>query len=360
MPASIQRTYFAFDDLTSNGMRHLRELTRSDLTSVHLLPTFHFGSVNEDKSQWASPGTLSPTPPDGTQQQAAVQAVQNTDASQLGYDPVHYMAPAGQYAVNPNDLVREYRAMVEGLHASGLRVIQDVVFNHTYNSGEVAAANLDELVPNYYHRLDAGGVLETGSCCPDTASERLMMEKLMVNTVVLNAKEYKIDGFRFDAMGLHFVYNMVDIRNALNALTLNKDGADGKKIYMYGEGFQIAEAANNAIGPNASQINLYGTGAGSLMTVFATPFVAAISEADLIRVSLAGALDNYTFQNALGITFPASQLSYGGQPAGYAGTPLEDVNYCSVHDNQTLFDAVQIKSATADTILPGHVVRCSS
>ena len=390
VPPSIRGTYLAFDDPASNGMRHLRELAQSGLTSVHLLPTFHFGSVSEDKTQWASPGPLSPTPPDGTQQQAAVQVVQNTDAYNWGYDPVHYMAPAGQYASNPNDRVREYRAMVEGLHASGLRVIQDVVFNHTYTSGQVATANFDKLVPNYYHRLDASGVLETGSCCADTASEHVMMEKLMIDTVVLNAKEYKIDGFRFDAMGLHFVYNMVDIRNALNALTLKKDGVDGGKIYMYGEGFQIAEAANNAIGPNASQINLYGTGIGSFndrirdsirggyifasdnntletqgfatglgtdpsaftssMTGAADQRTAVLNDADLIRVSLAGALKNYTFQNALGTTLPASQLTYGGQPAGYAGTPLEDVNYCSVHDNQTLFDAIQIKSAASDTI----------
>ena len=390
IPASIQGTYLAFDDPAGNGMRHLRELARSGLTSVHLLPTFHFGSVNEDKTQWASPGPLSPTPPDGAQQQAAVQAVQNTDAYNWGYDPVHYMAPAGQYAFNPNDRIREYRAMVEGLHASGLRVIQDVVFNHTYMSGQVAAANFDELVPNYYHRLDASGVLETGSCCADTASEHVMMEKLMIDTVVLNAKEYKIDGFRFDAMGLHFVYNMVDIRNALNALTLNKDGVDGSNIYMYGEGFQIAEVANNAIGPNASQINLYGTGIGSFNDrirdsirggyIFATDNnsletqgfatglgtdpnaftssmigmsdqrTAVLNQADLIRVSLAGALKDFTFQNALGMTLPASQLDYGGQPAGYAGSPLEDVNYCSVHDNQTLFDAIQIKSAESDSI----------
>ena len=390
VPASLRGTYLAFDDLASQGMRHLHELAQSGITSVHLLPTFHFGSVNEDKSTWADPGPLSPTPPDGTQQQAAVQAVQNKDAYNWGYDPVHYMAPAGQYATDPSARVVEYRAMVEGLHTAGLRVIQDVVFNHTYTSGQVPTANFDELVPNYYHRLDANGVLETGSCCADTASEHQMMEKLMIDTVVLNAKEYKIDGFRFDAMGLHFVYNMVDIRNALNALTPLKDGVDGSKIYMYGEGFQIAEAANNAIGPNASQINLAGTGIGSFndrirdsirggyifasdnptietqgfatglgtdpssftssVTGTADQRTAVLNDADLIRVSLAGALTNFSFQDALGQTVPASQLTYNGQPAGFAGTPLEDVNYCSVHDNQTLFDAIQIKSAASDTI----------
>ncbi len=387
VPAPIQGTYEAFADLGSNGMRHLRTLAQSGLKAVHILPSFHFGSVDEDKSKWQSPGALSPNPPDGTEQQQAVENVQNNDAYNWGYDPVHYMAPAGQYAVNPTDRVREYRTMVEGLHFAGLRVIQDVVFNHTYTSGENPTANLDELVPNYYHRLDANGVLETGSCCSDTASEHQMMEKLMIDTVVLNAKEYKIDGFRFDAMGLHFVYNMVDIRNALNALTPEKDGVDGSNIYIYGEGFQIAEAANNAIGPNASQINLYGTGVGSFndrmrdsvrggnafgsnfqnqgfatglftdpstytsqSTATSDQLSALLGDADLIRISLAGALKNYTFTDAQGQPVTGAQLNYGGQPAGYTASPIEDVNYCSVHDNQTLFDAIQIKSAAADTV----------
>lgn len=387
VPAALQGTYEAFADPETNGMRHLRTLARSGLKAVHILPSFHFGSVNEDKSTWASPGALSPNPPDGQQQQQAIENVQNLDAYNWGYDPVHYMAPAGQYAINPTERVREYRTMVEGLHASGLRVIQDVVFNHTYTAGETPSANFDELVPNYYHRLDANGALENGSCCPDTASEHQMMEKLMIDTVVLNARGYKIDGFRFDAMGLHFVYNMVDIRNALNALTMEKDGVDGRKIYIYGEGFQIAEAANNAIGPNASQTNLYGTGIGSFNDrmrdsvrggyAFGTDFqdqgfatglftdpsaytsqnaatssqlATLLGQADLIRLSLAGALQNYSFIDAQGQPVTGAQLTFDGQPAGYAATPLENVNYCSVHDDQSLFDAIQIKSSAADTI----------
>ncbi len=388
VPASIQGTYEAFTDTNSDGMRHLQTLARSGLKAIHLLPSFHFGSVNEDKSTWAATGDLAQYPPDGQQQQQAVETIQAKDAYNWGYDPVHYMAPEGAYAVNPADRVKEYRDMVQGIHQAGLRVIQDVVFNHTYTAGQDPTANLDELVPSYYHRLDTSGVIETGSCCFDTASEHQMMQKLMIDTVLLNAKEYKIDGFRFDAMGLHFVYNMTAIRNALNALTLEKDGIDGSKIYMYGEGFQIAEAANNAIGPNASQANLYGTGIGSFndrirdavrggyifdntqeqIQGFATglstdpssytaqntaasdQLTTLLQDSDLIRLSLAGALKNYSFQNYLGQTVTGSELTYGGQPAGYAATPLEDVNYCSVHDNQTLFDAIQIKSATTDTI----------
>ncbi len=386
VPAPLQGTYEAFDDPQSEGMRHLRQLAKVGLTSVHLLPSFHFGSVNEDKSTWQSPGALSPNPTDGQDQQQAVQAVQNADAYNWGYDPVHYMAPEGAYAVDPNNRVREYRDMVAGLHLAGLRVIQDVVFNHTYTHGEDPTANLDELVPNYYHRLDASGMVETGSCCYDTASEHQMMEKLMIDTVVLNARQYKVDGFRFDAMGLHFVYNMVDIHNALNALTPEKDGLDGTKIYLYGEGFQIAEAANNAIGPNASQSNLYGTGIGSFndrirdsirggnifgqdfqVQGFATGLFtdpsaftdrsttsydqqsSLLAQTDLIRLSLAGALKNYSFIDAQGQPVTGGELTYNGQPAGYAASPLENVNYCSVHDNQTLFDAIQLKAAAADT-----------
>ncbi len=387
VPVAIQGTYEAFADPNTNGMRHLRTLAQSGLKAIHIMPSFHFGSVNEDKSTWRSPGPLLPTPPDGQQQQAAVEAVQNADSYNWGYDPVHYMAPAGQYAIDPNDRVREYRVMVEGLHAAGLRVIQDVVFNHTYTSGQTPSAMFDELVPNYYHRLDQNGAQETGSCCPDTASEHKMMEKVMIDAVVLAAKQYKVDGFRFDAMGLHFVYNMVDIRNALNALTPEKDGVDGSKIYIYGEGFQIAEAANDAIGPNASQANLYGTGIGSFNdrmrdsvrggNAFGTDFQdqgfatglftdpsgyesqtlpasgqlsTLLGQTDLIRLSLAGVLANYSFVDAQGQSVTGSQLSYDGQPAGYAASPLEDVNYCSVHDDQSLFDAIQVKAAAADNI----------
>ena len=387
VPAAHQGTYEAFTDFNSAGMQHLRALAGSGLKAVHLLPTFHFGSVNEDKTTWATTGNLAQYPPDGEEQQQAVENIQLTDAYNWGYDPVHYMAPMGAYATNPTNRVHEYRDMVEGLHLAGLRVIQDVVFNHTYTSGETPSANFDELVPNYYHRLDANGGQETGSCCADTASEHVMMQKVMIDSVLLAAKEYKIDGFRFDSMGLHFVYNMVAIRNALNSLTPEKDGIDGSKIYIYGEGFQIAEAANNAIGPNASQINLYGTGIGSFNDRmrdsvrggnafgtdeqdqgFATGLVTdsssytnqniaasdqlttLLQDSDLIRLSLAGVLKNYSFQNYLGQTVTGAQLMYSGQPAGYAATPLEDVNYCSVHDDQILFDAIQIKVAAADTV----------
>ncbi|MBV8867488.1 MAG: DUF3372 domain-containing protein, partial [Acidobacteriaceae bacterium] len=212
VPAAHRGMYEAFDDQHSDGMRHLRTLAQSGLAAVHIMPSFHFASVNEDKSTWKTTGDLSQYPPDSDQQQAAVAAIQGSDGYNWGYDPVHYMTPEGSYAMDPEHRVEEYRVMVEGLHRAGLRVVQDVVFNHTNASGEGPNSNLDEVVPGYYHRLDANGILETGSCCADTASEHRMMEKLMIDTLVLNAREYKIDGFRFDIMSFHFLYNMRHIQ----------------------------------------------------------------------------------------------------------------------------------------------------
>ncbi|HZZ17703.1 MAG TPA: pullulanase-type alpha-1,6-glucosidase [Candidatus Sulfotelmatobacter sp.] len=386
VPQAHRGMYEAFNDQNADGMRHLRALAQSGLKAVHLLPSFHFASVNEDKSTWTTTGDLSHYPPDGEQQQAAVAAIQSSDGYNWGYDPVHYMTPEGSYAIDPDNRVLEYRTMVEGLHRAGLRVVQDVVFNHTNASGEGPNSNLDEVVPGYYHRLDANGNLETGSCCPDTASEHLMMEKLMIDTLVLNAREYKIDGFRFDIMSFHFTYNMQDIQAALRALTPEKDGVDGSKIYIYGEGFNFGDTVNNQIGPNADQVNLYGFGIGTFndrirdgirggspftderVQGFATGLFTDPSDytnsntsqpdqqtqllqyADWIRVGLAGNLRDYSFTNSAGVTVTGAQVNYNGQPTGYTATPIEAVNYCSVHDNQDLFDAVQLKSSFNDSI----------
>ncbi len=157
VPAEHRGTYLAFTDTRSDGMRHLQTLAECGLKAIHLLPTFHFNSVNEDKSTWKTTGDLSGFPPDGQQQQAAVAAVQSADAYNWGYDPDHFLAPEGSYAVNPDERVMEYRQMVMGLHHAGLRVIQDVVFNHTSGFGEASNSILDEVVPDYYNRLDANG-----------------------------------------------------------------------------------------------------------------------------------------------------------------------------------------------------------
>jgi len=385
VPAQHQGTYLTFTDFNSNGMKHLRKLSDAGLKAVHLLPTFHFNSINEDKTTWKTTGDLSGFAPDAQDQQAAVAAIQSADGYNWGYDPDHYLAPEGGYAVNPDMRVKEYRQMVMGLHHAGLRVIQDVVFNHTSGFGEASNSILDEVVPDYYNRLDADGNLETGSCCADTATEHLMMGKLQQDAVLWNAKKYKIDGFRFDIMGFTFVKNMQQIKQALSKLTLERDGIDGSKIYLYGEGFTFGETANNALGINATQLNLFGNGIGTFndrirdgvrgggpfdderVQGFATGLFTdpstytsqgtatgdqlstLLHRSDWIRVGLTGNLRDFTFTDATGATVTGAQVDYQGQPTGYAATPIEAVNYVSVHDNQDLFDAIQIKSSLSDT-----------
>jgi pullulanase len=386
VPVNHRGTYEAFADQNTLGMRHLRTLAQDGLKAVHILPSFHFASVNEDKSTWLFPGNLSQFPPDGTQQQAAVQATLTNPPYNWGYDPVHYLAPEGAYAINPDHRVREYRTMVEGLHRAGLRVVQDVVFNHTNASGEGPNSNLDMVVPGYYHRLDANGSLENGSCCPDTAPEHRMMEKLVIDTLVLNAKEYKIDGFRFDIMSFMFTYNMSNIQAALQALTRENSGVDGSKIYLYGEGFNFGDTANNQIGQNASQVNLYGFGIGSFNdrirdgihggspftdervqgfatglftdpSAYTTSTMATSAQqsqllqySDWILVGLTGNLRDYTFTDSAGAIVTGAEVDYNGQPTGYTKSPIEAINYASVHDNQDLFDQIQLKSSFSDTI----------
>jgi pullulanase len=385
VPTEHRGTYLAFTDARSDGMKHLQQLAEAGLKAVHLLPTFHFNSINEDKTTWKTTGDLSGYPPDGQQQQAAVAEVQGADAYNWGYDPDHYLAPEGGYAVNPDERVKEYRQMVMGLHSAGLRVIQDVVFNHTSGFGEASNSILDEVVPDYYNRLDADGALESGSCCADTATEHFMMGKLQQDAILWNAKKYKIDGFRFDIMSFTFVKNMQQIKQALAKLTQPKDGVDGSKIYIYGEGFTFGETANNVLGVNASQLNLYGNGIGTFndrirdgvrgggpfddirVQGFATGLFTdpssytlqntalldqkstLLHRSDWIRVGLTGNLRDYSLVDYTGATVTGAQVDYQGQPTGYTATPVEAINYVSVHDNQGLFDAVQVKSPEGDT-----------
>ncbi|WP_233261451.1 pullulanase-type alpha-1,6-glucosidase [Vitiosangium sp. GDMCC 1.1324] len=386
VPAEKRGTFLAFTESGSNGMKHLRRLAASGLTHVHLLPVFDIATVDEDRSQHQVPaGDLASLPPDSDQQQAAVKAVSETDGFNWGYDPYHYTVPEGSYAVNPDGTARivEFRQMVKALSDSGLRVVMDVVYNHTNAAGLADKSVLDKVVPGYYHRLNADGNVETSTCCQNTASEHVMFEKLMVDSLVTWAKFYKVDGFRFDLMGHHMKSNMVKIRERLSALTLEKDGVDGSKIYVYGEGWDFGEVANSARGVNATQLHMAGTGIGTfsdrlrdaargggpfsglqeqgfISGLWYDPNSATSGSAedqrqrllhhmDQIRVGLAGNLRDYTLVNKAGETVKGSQVDYNGQPAGYTLDPQEVITYVSAHDNETLFDAVQIKApASAD------------
>ena len=239
-------------------MQHLRALATAGLNTVHLLPVFDIATIPERRADQPSPACdLASFGPPSEQQQACVTAVAADDGFNWGYDPWHYTTPEGSYATEPGRRrarTLEFRQMVAALNQAGLRVVMDVVYNHTTASGQDPKSVLDRVVPGYYHRLSATGAVETSTCCANTASEHLMMEKLMVDSVVTWARDYKVDGFRFDLMGHHSLANMLAVREALDELTLQRDGVDGKRIYLYGEGWNFGEVADGARFRQASQL----------------------------------------------------------------------------------------------------------
>lgn len=379
VPAPLRGTFKAFTQASSNGMRHLASLAAGGMTHVHLLPAFDIASVDEDKNTWLDPGDLSIHAPASDQQQAAVMAIASRDAFNWGYDPWHYTVPDGSYATDAEGTARivEFREMVQGLAGAGLRTVMDVVYNHTSSSGQNDKSVLDKIVPGYYHRLNADGDVERSTCCENTASEHNMMEKLLIDSVLTWATEYKVDGFRFDLMGHHMKRNMTKLRAALDALTPERDGVDGRAIYLYGEGWNFGEVANGARGENAIQSSMAGTGIGSFSDrlrdgvrgggpfsglqeqgfvsgLYSDPnhtdqgssfdqLQTLLHRTDWIRLGMAGNLATFRFVNASGATIEGRQLDYNGQQAGYTADPQETINYIEAHDNETLFDALQLK-----------------
>ena len=267
VPEAHRGTFAAFTHAGSNGMAHLRGLAQVGLSHIHLLPVFDFATVNEAKGERIEPdaGQLGAFPPDSDRQASLLAPLRDKDGFNWGYDPLHYGAPEGSYSTDPDGPARilEFREMVEALAKAGLRVVMDVVYNHTHANGQDPLSILDRIVPGYYHRLDGDGKVQNSTCCSNTATEHRMMEKLMVDTVMRWARAYKVDGFRFDVMGHHMVSNMARVRAALDTLTLELDGVEGRGIYVYGEGWDFGEVAGNARGRNATQLNLAGTGIGT-------------------------------------------------------------------------------------------------
>lgn len=388
VPEEYRGTFMAFTLNDSNGMTHLRNLARAGLTHLHLLPFFDIATIDENKSNWESPTfeELSAFAADSDEQQALLNPVRDLDGFNWGYDPYHYNVPEGSYSTDPNGPQRiiEARQMVMSLNQNGLRVVMDVVYNHTNSAGQAERSVLDRIVPGYYHRLDANGNVTTSTCCQNTATEHNMMRKLMVDSVVMWATAYKIDGFRFDLMGHHMLTDMVEVRDALDALTVEANGVDGSSIYVYGEGWNFGEVQDNARGINATQLNIGGTGIGAFNDRlrdavrggnpfggwqnqgFATGLYYdpnGITEgteaeqlerlllfADQIRVGLAGNLRDYTFMNAAGEMVTGADVSYNGSPTGYTLDPQENIVYISAHDNEAWFDALQYKVPTETSL----------
>lgn len=385
VPAERRGTYLAFAERRSDGREHLRDLADAGLTTVHLLPTFDIATIEEDRGAQATPPCdLASFPPDSPEQQACIGEIRDADGYNWGYDPLHWSAPEGSYAVNPHGGARvaEFRTMVGALHADGLQVVLDEVFNHTSASGQAPASILDRVVPGYYHRLNAVGAVETSTCCQNIATEHAMAEKMMVDSVVTWARDYKVDGFRFDLMGHHSRETMLAVREALDELDRHRDGVDGESVYLYGEGWNFGEVADNRLFTQATQGQLGGTGIGTFSDrlrdavrgggpfdedpriqgfgsgAYVDPNGAAVNgdeaaqlaraqhAADLVRLGLAGNLREFEFLTSAGVVQSGAELDYNGQPAGYAESPEEVITYVDAHDNETLWDALTLKLPT--------------
>ncbi len=365
VPDALRGKYLAFAEAGSNGMKHLKALADAGLTDVHLLPVFDLATVPEKGCVRPSIGGA----PDSELQQATITGVKDADCFNWGYDPFHFNAPEGSYASDAADgalRILELRRMVAALHATGLRVGMDVVYNHTTASGQNDKSVLDRIVPGYYHRLNNIGEVERSTCCDNTATENLMMGKLMIDSAMLWATQYKIDSFRFDLMGHQPRVVMEQLQTAVN-------GATGRQVNLIGEGWNFGEVQNNARFRQASQLELNGSGIGTFSDrardhvrggspfdggdsliknqgyingLFYDPNAMADARtrndlmwsADIIKVGLAGSIRSYQLRTHWDADLRLEQIDYNGQPAGYVLNPGEVVNYVENHDNQTLFD----------------------
>ena len=364
--AAHRGKYLAFTEAASNGMKHLKALAEAGMTDVHLLPVFDLATVPET-------GCTTPAPagaPDGQTQQATVGATVDSDCYNWGYDPWHYNAPEGSYATDPADGARrilEFRQMVMGLHAAGLRVGMDVVYNHTTASGQNAKSVLDRVVPGYYHRYNADGSVANSTCCDNTATENLMMGKLMIDSVAMWARDYRIASFRFDIMGHQPRAVMEQVQARANA-------AAGRTVQLFGEGWNFGEVANDARFAQARQGGLAGAGIGSFgdkmrdavrgggccdsggALISQQGFVNGLFHdpnpqgggktlndlrwyGDLIKAGLAGSIRDYTLLTHWDARVALKDLD----GAGFASEPGEVVNYVENHDNLTLFDVNAMK-----------------
>ena len=305
----------------SSGLDHLKEL---GVTHIHILPSFDFATIDERKLE--------------------------KNKYNWGYDPQNYNVPDGSYSTDPYDpavRIREFKQMVQALHKAGIRVVLDVVYNHTYNTD---GSNFERTVPGYFYRQKPDGSLANGSACGnETASNRPMMRKYMIESVLHWIKEYHIDGFRFDLMGIHDIETMNEIRKAVNATD--------PSIIIYGEGW-AAEAPQYPGDSLAMKAN-----------TFEMPGIAAFS--DELRDALRGPFnDNHKGAFLAGIPGGEESIKFGivgaiqhpqvnndsvnYSKAPWAAQPTQMISYVSCHDDMCLVD--RLKSSIPD-ITPEQLAR---
>lgn len=298
----------------ATGLDHIKEL---GVTHVHILPAYDYSSIDESKLE--------------------------ENKFNWGYDPLNYNTPEGSYSTNPADgavRVREFKQMVKAFHDNGIRVILDVVYNHT---GPTESSNFNQLVPGYYYRQDTLGNFSNASACGnETASERPMMRKFIIESVKYWATEYHLDGFRFDLMGIHDIETMNQVSAALHEID--------PSILVYGEGWTAGSSPlpddQKAIKANTHKLN----------------GVAAFS--DDIRDAIKGHVfthDERAFVSAkpgleesikFGIVASTQhpQVDYAAvnySKAPWAKHPSQTVTYVSCHDNHTLWDRLTISNPNA-------------
>lgn len=280
----------------ASGIDHLKEL---GITHIQILPMYDYGSIDEttldlNKYNW-------------------------------GYDPVNYNVPEGGYSTNPYDpatRIREAKTMIQALHAAGIRVIMDVVYNHTYS---VEGCALGRVVPQYFYRMNEDGTYANGSGCGnETASDKQMMRQFMVESVCYWAREYHIDGFRFDLMGIHDQETMRQIRAALDEID--------PSIITYGEGW----AASSPAYPYEQLAMKQWT--------YTMPRVGAFS--DDIRNALIGSPFDHHRGFASGNTASRDAVRYGLVACpDWSGEPMQHVSYITCHDNYCLRDRIEVAAA---------------
>ncbi len=292
----------------STALDHMVDL---GVNYLHLLPIYDYASVDES----------------------------NLDTAQFnwGYDPKNYNAPEGSYSSDPYNgevRVNELKQAVMAIHESGIKVVMDVVFNHTYSTGD---SWFDQIFSGYYYRMDGSTYYNGSGCGNETASEHEMMRKYMIDSVVYWATEYKIDGFRFDLMGLHDIETMNMIAEALREV--NPD------ILIYGEGWTGGtsglDSDDQALKANASQLDgiaVFNDDTrdglkGSVFDAEVAGYVnGAVGQEENVLLGTIGAIQG---SRSLGLT------------GGYTSSPLQCINYVSAHDNLTLFDKLQSTNSTA-------------
>ncbi|MDQ2077313.1 pullulanase-type alpha-1,6-glucosidase [Marinimicrobium sp. ABcell2] len=382
VPEEHRGKFTAFTLDGTHGVEHLKKLVDAGMTHIHLLPVNDCATIPEDPEDRVDERELGLDTygPASEQQQAIIWEIRDQNAFNWCYDPHHFNLPEGSYSSDPDGVARiiEFRQMVQALNALGLRVVVDVVYNHTNSAGLGEKSVFDKIVPGYYHRLEGSGGVAMSTCCPGTATEHSMMEKFMIDSIALWAEAYKVDGFRFDLMGHHSLDNMRKVREALDGMTEEDHGIDGAKVLLYGEGWNFGEVADNARFIQATQNNMAGEDiAATFNDRFrdairgGSPFDSGVNHVrnqvfvnglylapnhetgdatlqqllrnkDSLRIGLAGSLRDFTIMDHEGNTTEGRNVFHHGQ-AGYAHSPLDVINYAGKHDNETLFDINQYK-----------------